>query len=255
MVDSATGKPVTEFSYVVGYATAGRVSLRLPRHDDKTDWQPVESLSGTFVVQAPPACLLFVGVRSRDIKAGAPQFHSFVIRSSDKQRRETVELERGTTVHGTVRDAATRKPIAGATIRPRIVYGMDYYPGLEDRHARSDQDGRYQLDGVALEFGVSAYHPDYGGDGYSVDVEKGEGLRFDVDLKPLERDSLRGTVRDAEGRPVEGVTVSVHGFPSLQTTRDGILRLSSPVEKARVATRPRRDIQQGGLRHPADLRG
>ena len=113
----------------------------------KHDWEPVESPSGTFVVQAPPACLLFVRVRSRDIEAGSRQCYDFVIRSTENPGRGVLELKRGASVHGTVRDAKTRKPIAGATVRPT---GDDYsnssfVDSEENAEQLVDRNGHYWL--------------------------------------------------------------------------------------------------------------
>ena len=88
VVDFETGKPVTDFSYLVGFWAPGGTSPM------KEDWQHVESASGTLMVQAPPACLLLIRVKSNDILAGSTQFHEFVIRSTDNPRRGLVKLQR-----------------------------------------------------------------------------------------------------------------------------------------------------------------
>ena len=49
-------------------------------------------------------------------------------------------------------------------------------------------------------------------------------MQFDVDLKPLEHDTLRGKVCDEDGTPLEGVTISAYE-ESVQTTRDGTFAL------------------------------
>jgi hypothetical protein len=219
VVDRETGKPVTEFSYTAAY--------RAPdgRRWSEDAWRSVKSASGTFVIQVPPVYVLSVAVRSHDIKAGSSLFHEFRIHSTDNVRSGIVELVRGAAVHGTIRDAKTLKPIAGAIVRPRVEYGMVIYGGIEERQAISDRDGHYKLNGVDLEFGVSADHPDYGGRDYSVDAKKGIGPLFDVYLWPVDHGTLRGTVRDANGQPLEGVTVSDNEKHVL-TTRDGTYALN-----------------------------
>ena len=67
VVNQETGEPVTAFTYKFRYRSPGRISPCM-----KT-WQPVESPSGTVVVQAPTACCLEVEVRSKDFKAGSAQ--------------------------------------------------------------------------------------------------------------------------------------------------------------------------------------
>ena len=83
---------------------------------------------------------------------------------------------------------------------PKVQYAIVSDAGVEERQAESDRDGHFQLHGVNLKNGVSAYHADYGGKEYHVDVRKGQGLPFDVDLKPIDRGTLRGTVRDPNGQ-------------------------------------------------------
>ncbi len=217
VVDRKSGKPVTEFSYVVGYKAPGRVnprkkewhpiesspfSLTLVRTPVKRNWQRVESLSGTFVVQAPVACLLGIGVQTHDYLADSNRYHEFQVRSTDRERRAVVELERGATVHGTVRDATTRRPIAGVTVRPKAPH-FNIYLGSEERETKSDWVGQYQLHGVNLELGISALHPENGLEGFGVDVKKGEGALFDVYVTPLDHCNLKGTVRDSSG-PASG---------------------------------------------------
>ncbi len=112
VVDQETGEPVTAFTYKFRYRSPGCISPYM-----KT-WQPVESPSGTVAVRAPTACCLGVEVRSKDFKAGWRNDREFIIRSNDEARRVVMKMERGATVHGIVRDATTREPIAGATVTP-----------------------------------------------------------------------------------------------------------------------------------------
>ena len=142
-----------------------------------------------------------------------------------------MELERGATVHGTVRDATTRRPIAGVIVRPKAPH-FNIYLGSEERETKSDWVGQYQLHGVNLELGISALHPENGSEGFGVDVQKGEGALFDVYVTPLDHCNLKGTVRDSSGQPLEGVTVSARGVTTsledvkhVQTARDGTYSL------------------------------
>ena len=256
VVDEQTGKPVTEFSYSFGYYAPGRVS------PFKKVWQAVESPSATFVVQAPPACILYVGVRSPDFKVDTAPFSRFVVRSTDNARRTVLKLDRGVTVRGIVRDATTRRPIAGAIVSPKLHYGMISNSDVEDRQATTDQDGHYELHGVDLESSVTASHPDYREQDVGGDAEKKAALRLDVDLKPVDRVTLRGTVRDVNGRPLEactvipcsgrewpgtlrdlngrllgGVTVSDHE-KRVQTARDGTFALPLVIGGREYGSRP-----------------
>ena len=94
----------------------------------------------------------------------------------------------------------------------------------EDRHATTDERGRYELGGIDLENGVTVSHPDY--DTIDPDVEKNnpDKQRIDVYLKPTVNLTLRGTVRDADGRLLKGVTV-VSNKEMGRTARDGTYSL------------------------------
>ena len=96
--------------------------------------------------------------------------------------------------------------------------------GALDRQAKTDIVGHYQLQGVKLDWGVTVFHADYGGTDYHVDVKKGKGLVFEVDLPPIDRGTLHGIVRDAIGQPLEGVTVFYNG-KSAQTRKNGAYAL------------------------------
>jgi hypothetical protein len=211
VVDREDGKPVTEFSYRASYKAPGRVSP-----EDET-WKEARSKSGTVVVQAPPACRLRVEIRSRDVKAGSRSWREVVIRSADADRRVLIKLERGATVHGTVYDAVTKRPVEGARVKPAV---LGLRGAAEDeRYVTTDREGRYELHGVDPRLGVWASHPDYSHQDFDMDVDKPKELRFDRFLTPC--DSLRGTVRARDGTPLEGVTVRDSSGKQARTGRDG----------------------------------
>ena len=89
VVDRETGTPVTEFSYVFAFVAPGQVGPASPQ------WKPVESRTGTVLVHAPPACRLWIAVRTCAVLAGSIRGHEFFIRSTDHLRRSIVVLERG----------------------------------------------------------------------------------------------------------------------------------------------------------------
>jgi hypothetical protein len=219
VVDSETGEPVTSFSYRFWFSAPG-----VSRPYNK-NWQPVESRSGTVVIQAPRACRLTVDVEWKDTRAGTDEYHEFVIRSNDNARRVVVKLERGLTVHGTVRDVDTKQPIAGVTLVPGRMGPHHDAPGQE-RRAISDKDGRYELHGVNPTAGVWASHPRYRHVD-AMDADKPEESLVDKFLKKHDDPILHGTVRDSSGQPLEGVTVS-SGDQRVQTARDGTFALPGP---------------------------
>ena len=174
-------------------------------------------------------CLVIVRIEARDFLGhGYPYDRGLEVRANDKDRRGVVELERGITAHGTIRDADTRRPIAGATVSPRILYGVHgehATPGPLNRDSKSGNDGHYELHGVDANLGVVAYSPDDEQKNDAVEVTKGEVTRFDVELPPLEKATLRGNVRDGNGQPLEGVRVHYNGR-EVQTARDGAYALN-----------------------------
>lgn len=155
VVDDQTGEPVTLFAYKASYRTPVRVSPEVET------WTKVESATGSFVVQAPRACRLAIEFRPEDFHPAAEEWFEFPILSSDEPRRVVVKLEAPATAHGTVRDAETGKPIAGATVFPTKKPGSRSFTDMSLR-AVSDSDGRYKLRGIDDWNGsVGASHPDY----------------------------------------------------------------------------------------------
>jgi subtilisin family serine protease len=98
------------------------------------------------------------------------------------------------TLAGTVTDAATGDPIAGATVTAT---------GEIDRTATTDEDGAYELSLVAGSFDVSVEVYGYGGETTTVDLTAGETTTLDFALDPLPTAVVSGTVTDGSG----------HGWP------------------------------------------
>ena len=219
VVDNNSGEPVTEFSYRHQFEAPGNVSPA------EVAWQPVKSNTGTTVIQAPRSCRLRVELWFTDLKAGSRCKFEFIIRSTDNLRRFTARLERGITVRGIVRDARTRKPIAGAIVTPRT----DHFPPRLardiERPSTTDASGRFVLFGADPKRGVRASHPAYDDEVDMLDVRKSRDSRFDIYLKPTTIADIHGTVCDADGKPLEGVTVAgEHG--TVQSARDGAYTIS-----------------------------
>lgn len=215
VVDDETGGPVTSLRYRMYYESPGRNE---PYRDE---WTAVASPSGTFVVRVPKSCKLHLTVKGRDYLGGRGMYHKFLIRSTDDPRRVVVKLTPGITVRGTVRDAATKAPIAGAKVEPNSPTGLHRVSLDELWAVETDKEGHYELRGVDPEGGVSASHPDYGWE--KREREKAVGPRHDIFL-PL-GELLRGTVRDASGRPLEGVLVEDYAHRRTETGRDGTFAL------------------------------
>lgn len=219
VVDSETGGPVTSLRYRFYFEAPGRAAP-----GDRA-WTSVESPSGTFTVRVPRACKLHLTVKGRDYLGGRGMYHEFVIRSTDDPRRVSLKLTPGITVRGTVRDAATNAPIAGAKVRPISPTGPHQISLDEEWAVETDKEGRYELHGVDPEGGVSASHPDYGWE-KDDDRPKGTGPRREILLPP--GDVLRGTVRDASGKPLGGVDIVDGLRHRTRTDPDGSYTLRNP---------------------------
>jgi hypothetical protein len=152
LVDQKTRKPITKFWYDAAYRAPSQVTAW------KTDWKHVESPSGNFLVQAPPTCLLIVYVDTREYLP-LPDLYGrrFEIHPTDQQRHGVIELESGITAHGIVRRADTRQPIAGAIVKPTVMFGVHSEhapPGPEKHETTSDKNGRFELHGVDPDLGI-----------------------------------------------------------------------------------------------------
>ena len=227
VVDVVTRKPVTEFSFTLELTVPGEVDLKGTRA--KAEPICVRSPSGTFQVQAPASCKIDLQLISPDTVLGSLNNRSsdFMVLSTDHERKFVVNLEIGHSVAGIIRDAETKRPIPGA----RVVASDGRWRrlALNDKHATlADQNGRFVVHGVKLEWGVVAFHPDY--QQRSVPERKGDTLPsrdLVIDLERAERVTIRGVVRDDEQQPVAGVLITA-GETVTESTPDGRFCVSVP---------------------------
>ena len=157
VVDQVTKKPLTEFSYWLSIKVPGEIGpTRAAKEPDRVD---VKSPAGTFVVQAPASCKLELDVVSPDVVVGFQhnQARSFSLLASDAKREFVVGVEVGTPVRGVVRDAVTKKPIAGANIAPIIDMHQARGP-FRERAVKTDADGRFEVRGVNPDWGALVEH-------------------------------------------------------------------------------------------------
>lgn len=167
-----------------------------------------------------------------------------------------IRMKASRSLSGTVIDAATRRPLAGASVAVAAsrssAWGTD--SGTTST-ALTDARGQYTLSGLA----AGRYEPYVGRAGYShstdetnrtIDLRSAATARFDAALKRLPQ--VSGRVEDERHRPVEGALVSLGmkgspnvyasfsgGFNSMfaavadassRTAADGSFTLSIPVE-------------------------
>ncbi len=219
VVDSKSGTPIKEFTYQASYEAPGRES---PAQGDA--WTPVTSSSGTFEIKTPPACRLIVMAKAPDYIGGYPMQNEFVIKKDDVARRVVVRLRKGITVKGTVLDSRTKAPVAGATVAP-MIHELPIWVPDEDKQVKTGADGRYEVRGVDPELGVSASHPDYVHD-LAFPDGKTIGPNHDILLKAGV--TIRFTVVDGNGKPLEGVTVSDLNNKKAVSAQDGKLDFRNP---------------------------
>ncbi|MHC4959711.1 MAG: carboxypeptidase regulatory-like domain-containing protein [Planctomycetota bacterium] len=141
-----------------------------------------------------------------------------------------VEMSSGATVTGTVRDAVSGAPVAGA--RVRAVGGrLLQYAELLNQVVTSDERGHYELTGVAPDVAaVLAAHPDYvhdidpgklggmlRGRGKPLLAEGQESATIDLTLAPAA--GVSGVVLRPDGQPATGAHVrrrfAARGFNSM----------------------------------------
>ena len=215
VLDAETGGPVLSLRYGCGSSPraaraggpgldAGRVALRHVRRPS------------TEVLQAPP------GGQGRDHLGGRAMDHEFLIREAGP-RGVVVKLMPGITVRGTVarcRDEGPDRRGEGAAALAHRAYEVS----LDEEWAvATDEGGRYELHGVDPERGVWASHPDY-----RFEEDRRRGIvrsPHDILLPPGE--VLRGTVRDAAGKPLEGVDVEDWNHRRARTGADGTFALKN----------------------------
>ncbi len=160
---------------------------------------------GTFRLQGVPDAENVLSVMSKGL---AP---SFPLVEAGGDRTVMVELKAGVTIRGRVVDDSGA-PIEGARVAPRINNPKPNWGGfvyLDEHHARTDPDGRFQLEGVPP--------------GVACDIIARE--RSAVRARPLSVDdesknvftlldggAIRGRVVDFVGNPVRNFRVQV-GIP------------------------------------------
>ncbi len=221
VIDSDSGEPVRSFTYQAWYDAPGRQSA--PNNDE---WKRVASPSGTFELQAPPACRLRIIAEAPDYIGGYPLVNEFVIKPANDPRRVVVRLRRGITVKGTVRDSKTKKPIAGAMVAPLVHKPPGWHPD-EDKQVKTGADGRYEVRGVDPAAGVAASHPDYVGDRKRSEG-KTTGPIHDIFLK--RGVNIPVTAVDTAGKPLEGVKVFGLNEELVASDKDGRLVVAAEPE-------------------------
>ncbi|HVK20559.1 MAG TPA: carboxypeptidase regulatory-like domain-containing protein [Actinokineospora sp.] len=108
------------------------------------------------------------------------------------------------TVTGTVTDAATGAPIAGATVTA---------DGQNDRVMTTNATGRYSTAVPVGDYAVTVSSFGYASSTVTVSVSENQTVTRDIALTSVPRHTVRGVVRATTGAPLAGVTVTVTGTP------------------------------------------
>jgi protocatechuate 3,4-dioxygenase beta subunit len=137
-----------------------------------------------------------------------------------------VLLERGGAVSGTLANAATGDPVAGATVSvvPRDQPWMVFMTGAAS--GVSDPEGRFRIEGVRPgNYGLVASAPGFvspepTNESVAVTVPESGG-EVTAALKLTAAGAVHGTVRDAAGEPVAGARVRTRAAPAEGQGRGG----------------------------------
>jgi subtilisin family serine protease len=115
------------------------------------------------------------------------------------------------TLTGTVTDAATGQPIAGAAI---------HLTGPNERSTATGGDGSWSLVLTAGTYDLTVSHFGFATGTTSVEVTDGGTTTQDLALTPLEPATVSGHVRDDRGAPLAHATVTVLNTPLPPVTTD-----------------------------------
>lgn len=191
VTEAATGAPVAG---AVVNAREGRWQAADTTDGDGTyriDGVPV----GSVRLQVRSAAFVDTPLRGLVVTAGAVT-------------RQDFELAAGTPVQGQVTDAATGRPIEGATVS---------LGGSSEKAATTGPDGRYLLRGLGPGHTVlSASAKAYPMVRTAVSVEEGAEAVFH-DFELTRGAIVAGAVVDSAGRPVAGAKVALRTFPPAET--------------------------------------
>lgn len=224
IVDSKTKKPVRDFSY--DYAVSTPKARYEPLPARRTE---VRAKDGSFSIDAPDSCEIFLDLEGPDLVDGYGSDRTIQVKSGDRKRKFKVDVRVGVTVTGVVVDAGSGKPIEGAAVAPTIFMSPAFRPAR--RHAvKTDKSGRFCVRSVDPSLGIMAWHQDYLESGdrecRADENEKAWSTR-EVRVELRAGDLLTGRVRDEDGRPLEGVTVSDGTKREVRTAVDGTFSMSS----------------------------
>lgn len=224
-VDTATGKPVTDFT----------LSLRLIKKSDGGLVQPIPpwhnasiaSSHGRFAIHLETGGKYIIRYKASGYQR--PDNREIEIQDNEEFSGYILELTPGLIMTGRVVDGVTNKPLAGSEVVPFIIRGIQKLPGVNLVKTRgdgepvwADNEGCFTVSG--LREGMHrlwARHPDY-----SESFADGEAGNGAVEIQLYTGSRLYGLVRNAEGKAAQGVDVNFYSraistMRTVQTGADG----------------------------------
>ena len=232
VVQDPRGQPVAGALVAIG---TGRELLPRP-HSGRTNAEGRVRLDG---LPRPP---WEVAIQARGL---APKR----VERIDGTKPLRVRLEAGTVLTGTVRDGATREPVAGASVWVSVRSGVaaqdTWDPDAGRVATRTDARGRFKLEGLGS--GAATVNATAPAAGRAIHPNVLPGSTVELFLMPGA--TISGAVRDEAGKPVKGAVVRAvpEGFgpflpPAERTDAGGRfvlagLEAGSYVVVAREATR------------------
>ncbi|WP_436499822.1 S8 family serine peptidase [Actinokineospora sp. HUAS TT18] len=145
------------------------------------------------------------------------------------------------TMSGTVTNAATGAPIAGAKV---------FADGERDRTVTTNAAGRYTSAIPVGDYSLTVSAFGFAATTAVITVTEGQETTRDAALTPARRHTLRGVVRGSDGSPVTGSTVAVANTPlaPVVTGADGAYAVPNiPEGQYRI------NASAGSCNHPLDL--
>lgn len=160
---------------------------------------------GSMVIDAPISCSISLQLHADYIHCSNDNVR-LVVRSTDLNRSQVVQVKRGQSVSGIVVHADTRQPVPNVVLTP-VAFGHPISYADDSRKVISRKDGSFHLQCLDEECGFNVKHPLFRpiSEKRFKNGEKTEGVV--IELEP--GDSLRGTVRNPFGQPLKDVDVSL----------------------------------------------
>jgi len=220
VVDAQTEKTIPEFHYQCRIRTAGD-----GRRVEKEDWRIHKSAVKALELQVPISCQVILDIKAREYQGGYYRTqHTFDVKTTDKDRKLIVKMQRGITIKGTVRDARTKRPVQGAEVMPYQPTCPSFRQPDAERVVLTDENGMFTLPGVTPAVGVFVTHSDYVDGTIEISKETDENPTKAIEDKEVLLDPgqvIEGKVTAPDGQPLDNVEVSCGLFRRVLTDKNG----------------------------------